>query len=316
VEEKDAVWQRGLAWVEAQLPEFTLPKPLDPDDVFPLKALGELARTADLLCRARDLPVEAGPRARSLLEFAWGQFQEGRLFAELLEQRPSPVLGTMYSIFEPHGLGHQGVRQALARLAAPGGLTLKRVAPQARDTPRQPLTRYGPDGAAVLALALALAWRVIGLASPWSEQRLFPRTGLAQRPRVDELDDGQAYSLTHAVFFMTDFGSRPSDLPAPCREYLADNVRRWAEALRRRGNHDLFAELALACRCIEVQADWAEAGLLASQAPDGMVPGPGLRAPELVARATPARRRFLENYHTTLAAIMASFAVTVGLERR
>ena len=316
VTERDAVWQRGLAWVEAQLPEFILPRPLDPDDVFPLKALGELARTADLLCRPRDLPVEMQSRARALLEFAWGQFGEGRLFVELLEQRPWPVLGTMYSIFEPHGFDHQGARQALARLVGPGGLTLKQMAPPLRQTPRQPLTRYGPDGAAVLALALALAWRVVSLASPWSEQRLFPHTALAKCPRVDELDDGQAYSLTHAVFFMTDFGSRPQDLPVSCREYLADNAPSWAEAFRRRSNHDLFAELALACCCAGGQAAWAEAGLGASQAQDGLVPGPGLRSPELVARATPERRRFLENYHTTLAAIMASFGVTVGLERR
>jgi len=315
VQERDAVWQRGLTWVEAQLPEFILPRPLDTDDVFPLKALGELARTADLLCRPQTLPVEMQSRARALLEFAWGQFGEGQLFADLLERRPWPVLGTMYSIFEPHGFQHPGARQALAGLGEPGALRLRQVAPQPRE-PRPPLTRYGPDGAAVLALALALAWRVVGLASPWSEQRLFPHTALAKCPRVDQLDDGQAYSLTHAVFFMTDFGSRPGGLPEPCREYLAGNAPRWAEAFRRRSNLDLFAELALACCCAGGQADWVEAGLRASQAPDGMVPGPGLRAPELVVRATPERRRFLENYHTTLAAIMASFGARVGLDRR
>lgn len=311
----EAVWQRGLAWVEAQLPQFVLPTPLDADDIFPLKALGELARTADLLCRRRDLPAEMQARPRALLEFAWDQFDEGRLFAELLDRRPLPVLGTMYSIFEPHGFVHDGTRQALARLAGPGGLKLKQLAPRPRDTPREPMTRYGPDGAVVLALALALAWRVIGLAGPWSEERLFPLTALAKCPQVDEMDDGQAYSLTHAVFFMTDFGSRPEGLPPACRQHLAHNEQGWAQAFRGRSNHDLFAELALACCCAGGEAPWAESGLRAVQAEDGMVPGPGLRSPQLVAGATPERRRFLENYHTTLAAIMTSFAVTVGLGR-
>lgn len=311
----DAVWLRGLAWVEARLAEFVLPAPVDPDDVFPLKALGELARTADLLCRSRDLPPEMQARSRSLLDFAWGQFGEGRLFAELLERRPLPVLGTMYSIFEPHGFSHEGTRQALARVAGPRGVALTQVMPRSR-APREPLTRYGPDGAVVLALSLALAWRVIGLASPWSEPRLFPRTALAACPRVDQLDESQAYSLTHTVFFMTDFGSRPQDLPAACREYLDDNLARWVESFRRRGHFDLVAELALTCCCAGGEAAWAESVLKASQAEDGMVPGPGLRSQALVAGVTPERRRFLENYHTTLAAIMASFAATVGLRRR
>ncbi len=316
MKERDAVWQRGLSWVEAQLPHFVLPTPLNPDDVFPLKALGELARTADLLCRRRDLPAEIQARPRSLLEYAWGQFGEGRGFAELLERRPLPVLGTMYSIFEPHGFVHQGTRQALARLAGPAGLELKQIAPRPRETPREPITRYGPDGAVVLGLALALAWRVIGLAGPWSEERLFPLTAFAKCPQVEELEDGQAYSLTHAVFFMTDFGSRPQGLPAACREHLAHNALRWAQSLQRRSHHDLFAELALACCCAGEEAPWLEAGLGAVQAEDGMVPGPGLRSPQLVAGATPERRRFLENYHTTLVAIMASFGATVGLGRR
>ena len=129
------------------------------------------------------------------------------------------------------------------------------------------------------------------------------------------MDDGQAYSLTHAVFFMTDFGSRPEGLPPACRDHFAHNAQGWAQAFRGRSNHDLFAELALACCCAGGEAPWAERGLSTVQAEDGMVPGPGLRSPQLVAGATVERRRFLENYHTTLAAIMASFAVTVGLGR-
>ncbi|HLA76805.1 MAG TPA: hypothetical protein VJU18_04395, partial [Vicinamibacteria bacterium] len=165
-------------------------------------------------------------------------------------------------------------------------------------------------------LALALAWRVIGLAGPWSEERLFPLTGLAKNSQIDEMDEGQAYSLTHAVFFMTDFGSRPAGLPDAARTSVVSNAERWAAAFERRANHDLYAELALACCCAGGEAAWAEGGLRAVQAADGMVPGPGLRSPQLLAGVTAERRRFLENYHTTLAAIMTSLAVTVGLERR
>ncbi len=299
--------------MEEQLPHFVLPKPLDPDDIVPLKALGELARTGDLLCRRRDLPPEERARFRALLEFAWREFGEGQVFVERLDIRPLPLLGAMYSTFETHGFVHEGTRERLARLGRPGGLTVARVAPTSMS--REPLTRYGLEGPAVIGLALALAWRVLRLEGPWSQERLFAATTLARRPELPSLDDGQAYGLTHAAHLMTDFGARPHDVPEASRDYLAQNAERWAREFERRPNFDVFAELGLACCCLGLEASWAESGLRAVQKSDGMVPGPGLRSTQPLKGAGPERRQFLQNYHTTLASVMTSFGVTVGLAR-
>ncbi len=302
------MWQRGLDWIEAHRHEFEIGSDSGVDDVFALKALGELARLADLLCRRRDLPPSMLERPRALLEFAWAGFGRGQLFADLLAQRPLPALGTMYSIFEPHGFVHQETRRALTALAQPGGLKgLTQSAPR----PREPLTRYGADGAAVAALGLALAWRVLGIPSPWSETRLFPHTELARCPELRELSEGQAYSLTHAVFFMTDFGGCPERLPAECRAYLARAVPAWIGGFGRELHHDLVAELALALACAGLEVLDVEPLLAEAQAEDGMMPGPDLGS--LLAGGSDDRRLFIRAYHPTITAVMASFAVRVGL---
>ena len=127
----------------------------------------------------------------------------------------------------------------------------------------------------------------------------------------------EAYSLTHAVFFMTDWGADPDGLPAAERGYLAENAPRWMDAFRAQGHFDLYAELAAAVCCAGASAPpEAEAVLRGAQQPDGAVPGPAERVAERTRGVEDAqRRRFIAAYHTTLAALLASFALTAGLAR-
>jgi len=314
----DAVWRRGLGWIEASRGQFALAAPAtDRDDLFPLKALAELARVADVLLRQAALDAPTRARAGDLLRFAWKEYGEGDAFAEILARGPWLVVGTMYAIFEANGYSHAGTRERLSRLAS-GAPIAARLLPPHRTPPLSAPAPFGRDAAAVLALDLALAWRRLGLSSPWSSERLFPLTGLGRRPQLASLSEAEAYSLTHVVFFLTDFGLDPSALDPASRAYLSERCPGWMEDLLRRDDLDLYSELATALACIaEPLPPEVERVLWAAQAADGSLPGPALRSRRRVEAATePARRRFLERYHTTLAAILASFAATVGLARR
>ncbi|HXB55933.1 MAG TPA: hypothetical protein VN461_14195 [Vicinamibacteria bacterium] len=312
------VWGRGLSWIETHRGCFALPPgPPDLDDLFPLKVLAELARITEVLARSPRLSADVRERVTALSRFAWEQFGEGRLFTTLLSARPYVVLGTMYSIFERLGFVHAETRALLAQLSGPGGVSVRQFPPRGAPGMSAPAP-FGKDGAAVLALGLALAWRQMGLPSPWSEEKLLPLTWLSHRPPVATLSDAEAYSLTHVVFFMTDFGDRPEGLDRECRQYLRERCPVWMEALRRGVNLDLYSELATVLACIgETLPPEVETLLRDAQADDGMLPGPGFRSQRrLDATADPDRRLFLENYHTTLAGILASFAATVGLVGR
>jgi len=311
----ESVWMAGLGWLEREREGFALPPGQEPE-LFRLKGLGELAAIAEVLWRRPDLPASVRARVHALLEFAWRELGEGEVLARFLEARAYPVLGTTYSVFERVGWRHEPTRQRLAALGQPGALAAAR--PSAPKGAGEPVAaQYGSDGVAVLCLGLALSWEVLRLPSPWQRPRLYLNTRLAKRPEVAELSVPEGYSLTHAVFFMTDWGADPHGLPATERAYLAEHGPRWMEAFRRQRHFDLYAELAAVLCCVEAPAPAeAESVLRAAQEEDGAVPGPAERIAERTRGIEDAeRRRFISAYHTTLAATLASFALTVGLGR-
>jgi hypothetical protein len=308
----ESVWRRALGWLERERDRFALPE--GPPDLFRLKALGELAAIVEVLHRQSDLDADTQERLRALLAFAWDQFGRGDVFVTVLDAQPFPVLGTMYSVFERAGWRHEPTRERLARLGQRGGLSRPRDG-GARLTSAVN-AQYGPDGVIVLCLGLGLAWDVLGLSSIWSRGTLYPRTALARRQPVEALGEPEAYSLTHTVFFMTDWGARDGALPEADRAFLAARVPGWMEDFRAQGQLDLYAELAAVLACVGGAAPQAEAVLRAAQEEDGSIKGPAARAAERTRGVLdPERVRFIGAYHTTLASTLASFAVTVGLRR-
>jgi hypothetical protein len=310
-----AVWTRGLLWLEGHRDGFTLPSGAEPE-LFRLKALGELAAIVSVLWRRPDLPAQLRGRLHALLLFAWQQLEHGEVLACYLERRAYPVLGTTYAVFERLGWRHERTRERLAEMGRPGGLSTAR-APAARDATEPVAAQYGTDGVAVLCLGLALSWEALGLPSPWQRARLFPHTRLARRPAAAALTVPDAYSLTHTVFFMTDWGAQPHGLPAAERAYVAEWGPRWMDAFRLQRHFDLYAELAAVLCCVEAPVPpEAESVLASAQEADGGVPGPADRIAERTRGIEdPDRRRFVSRYHTTLAAMLASFALDAGLAR-
>jgi hypothetical protein len=142
---------------------------------------------------------------------------------------------------------------------------------------------------------------------------VFPQTLLAGRPNVVEVKDDDAYAITHALFYMTDFGLRHAEWT---ESFDVGDAAELVAALMRRylmlGNADLTAELVASALCLGVRAtpeiDEAWRILHAAQQPDGRIAGPAgfvdeARAEEL---GGPAYREWITSYHTTMVAALAA----------
>ncbi|GAC1659001.1 MAG: hypothetical protein NVS4B13_02910 [Candidatus Elarobacter sp.] len=135
--------------------------------------------------------------------------------------------------------------------------------------------------------------------------------GLRQRPAVATIDD--VYSLTHAIFYLTDVGSRPLEavLSEAEARYLRENLVTLTALVLRNANADILGELILCWRFARVQGDplrdvIAQAALcrlIATQLPEGDMPAPTFDAEKHV-----DARRFGYNYHPTLVAALTFYA--------
>ena len=122
-----------------------------------------------------------------------------------------------------------------------------------------------------------------------------------------------AYSITHALFYVSDFGARP------VRSFSRSQVRRIHRLLEQllgmyiyRGDWDLVGELLLSCHCLRwTTSPWFDLGweaLCSAQHPDGAVPGPTYEPKKLAGIKDMTKKReyvFKQCYHTTLVATLA-----------
>jgi hypothetical protein len=142
---------------------------------------------------------------------------------------------------------------------------------------------------------------------------VFPLTLLAGAPNAVELKDDDVYAVTHALFYVTDFGMCAAEWPSTFD--VADAAGLVATLTRRSqslGNADLTAELIASSLCLGVVAspemDSAWRFLQNAQQPDGRIEGPAgfvdeARAEEL---GGPAYRDWITSYHTTMVVALAA----------
>jgi hypothetical protein len=148
-------------------------------------------------------------------------------------------------------------------------------------------------------------------------------TLLVSDPNVVELEDVDAYAITHAAFYAADFGLREPRWPeASDAAATLDLVEALTRRFRLERHTDLVAELVAASICLGApqspEIDRAWRFLREAQAADGRVSGPSDVIDEERAEALGGvgYREWKTSYHTTmvvaLAAIMARRAEMDG----
>jgi hypothetical protein len=263
-------------------------EPAEPDSVY--KPLGELALAASLVLRDEALPAAGRRTARDLLDFAWDQLRGGDLLYERQLRFPAmtdPL--EPYVHFHRAGHRHEQLQALLAHLT-----TLTSY----REYEHLPNRR----------MAMANATRTIGVVdrTDWSARTA--ATWLGATPEPWTMDWLMAYSMTHTVFHLTDFGARPQALPPRLRDYLATWLPVWTDVWLEIEEWDLVAELLVVDACLPEPArdpaDWRR--LAAAQHEDGLLPRDGRTGTQ------DPDRRFADHYHT---AVVATVAASLVLSR-
>jgi hypothetical protein len=139
------------------------------------------------------------------------------------------------------------------------------------------------------------------------------QSSIVSKPvNVIYLTNAEAYSITHGLFYLSDFGSRPVvGLSQSQREHMEWVVDRILGMYIRAGNWDLVSELLVSCHCLGSTGSDTYAlswrALCGAQWPCGAVPGPYYKA-EKANSLTGAKNReyvFEQCYHTTLVTALA-----------
>lgn len=286
------VAERAIEWITSNLDLFQLSHATtDEQRLWLLKPLGELLLTLDVLDRSGLQSWASVSKLVSLgVELAWRETGSGQLFLRLLGEYPDwVILSTLYPTLQRFGLPTDALVQQLTRLLSMRGV-------RAIEYP------------AWRELDLVYACVKLGVKPLAEPGAVASRTWLAAHPEPWLLSEGAAYSVTHTVFYITDFGAEPNSLSTRSREYLTLWAPSWQQYFDEAVNYDLLGELVMALRCIGVSEDAYPAfpALRLAQEADGLVPSPPGAGRNLVDERCDARRvRFLRNYHTTLVAIMA-----------
>lgn len=124
------------------------------------------------------------------------------------------------------------------------------------------------------------------------------------------LSDYDIYSITHTLFYLTDFGRLPeTQLSSVRRRRACEIVGKLLAMQIYRGNWDLVGELLLSHHCLGATSDFYASGwqaLLAAQWPDGAVPGPNYRSQATEGMNDTDRQSYVFKhcYHTTLVAAL------------
>lgn len=253
-----------------------------------LKPIGELALACGILWRV----PSAVPNStlRQLLDWCWSELSDGELLAEVIRYNPELiVLTSIYATFHEIGFRCSSVENEIRFAISTKGV-------RALEFP------------AWRRLDLLTALSRIGMEHGEDIKSVVGRTWLGARPEPWMLSDGAAYSVTHTIFYVTDFGRSPRALPEQYSEYLGRWVPAWLTHYGRVDNLDLFSEFLMVRRCLG-QANperWCDL-LLGRQASDGAIPGPQHGGQLLMIGETDNRQRaFFQDYHTTLVTLMAA----------
>jgi hypothetical protein len=146
--------------------------------------------------------------------------------------------------------------------------------------------------------------------APW--RQMYMATTLGQAANTIVIDNKcAAYSITHTIFYMTDFGRRGDLLTAADLDRATSILESLLVHYWRLGHYDLLGELLVSCDCLRarrvgIYADAAAAFRRANRQ-DGSVPAerrPEQAAPDSDDRSNATSMSFDFCYHTTLIAAL------------
>lgn len=170
------------------------------------------------------------------------------------------------------------------------------------------------------ALFMDLAHSVVRCGLPWigpSLATLFERSQLASLPDWPSLKDPDYYTVTHAIFFLTDFGRHPERIPDDVRAHFADGLDDMMFLFAARGHWDLLGEVLLCGIYLGLDETASRSAflalLLSAQEADGSFTcSVGTKSKDEKADAW---SQFLDKYHTTLVALLLTAALRAQHER-
>ena len=291
---------RSLRWLSANLEAFA-PCPEGRLEEWGVKAFGELALVYAYLQEwSHPALAEHLPAWRSFLV----ERSDDPVFAQRARKSPATALAYLIPYLMLRSTGHRSAYHE-DTLALLGRRNLLRAAE---------LVPYR-----VMEREHAL-WK-----SGWARQeprwrRLARATPLLRCDSLALLDDDAAYSATHTLFYLTDFGNREADLSPAELDRAVDTVECLLLHYVRTGHWDLVGELLVNLnslrRCGSPIYEAAVRAYHAAWRPDGTVPGTRREAGPSPERAAAGARRqrdgrgakvsrlFRRRYHPTLVAVL------------
>jgi hypothetical protein len=285
--------ERAVQWLGRNLQFFD---PLSPRSPLPVRRSIRAAIELALLCRvwtklkpANDVLYEA----TALLEKIWAR-PEFPLLIDMHGGAYADIHRLTYAALAPVGAREDLREAALARLNADGYLL-----PLAKSPYRQLEVRYFAD----------LAKAEHGM-EPYRD--LAGNSLLARLP-ASPVGQNEAYLLTHAVFYLSDFGRCDLDLPSDVRDRAERFTRSMLDSCVRQNLWDLTAELIVATALLgrgSADSPSGQAGiqcLARAQLDNGAIPGASAADRALPSQTT--AEFFCKAYHTTLVTVMMALIV-------
>jgi hypothetical protein len=288
-----------LDWLSSNLEFFN---PYSTDCRSPVGRKVKAALELALLCHFWEKLGQEDDRlteATDLLRMIWQRPDFPQLLAV-----PHPHYSRQYQLIyvalAPSGISDELPRTVLARLAAEDHMSA-----QGKSSYLRLETRYYADKAGLRHEIESYA-------------QLFEGCFPAKQASIPPVTGQEAYAMTHASFYVSDFGFRQPDyLPCYYRQQAAHLISGTLDYAVQEDWWDLVAELITAQFCLggdPVSSASAACGirsLARSQIPSGAIPGISATAQ---AKETAAPEEFfLKSYHTTLVVALMSLIISSAL---
>jgi hypothetical protein len=279
----------ALEWVSRRFEQFRPTSHASAKRIaYVTKAAAELA----MICAVARKHARSSALYRQLAERVWEDIFRVETLQDYMLSNPDqvPCIG-FYASLRSCGFEDHAYRRRLTTILKSGYLNA---------VERTPSTEL--DFAYSLAEA-DFVYRDMG--------KIYRRSMLGQHPLTYALTKADLYTITHSIFFTTDFGRRdPPFFTTDDRGYFASALPRLTGYSIRVGDWDLGAELLIALAAVRVDTPVVVAAwkmLMAAQKDDGSFNGPLDAEQASESAANPDREwvTFRDDYHTTLAVLLA-----------